>query len=253
MKTKIILLSLFVLTNFYAQIGINTTTPNASLDVVGNPSVSNSLDGIIPPRLTGDQLGQKTYTNSQTGAIVYVTLGKSTSTNSQVTNVKTPGLYQFDGTFWIPTISKITLLYGNLGSGVTGQANVNQFTGSSITLLPGKWLVTSQQLIKMTTNPSSGGSYWIMSSFSDSNTVFNLSSDIIGAPFISASIVGASQYNMMNGAIRINNNTSLPKTYYYWKTNGGFAYGTALSTITIDKFGGNAWAENIIYAIPYVD
>ncbi|QBJ86044.1 hypothetical protein DDI74_07175 [Chryseobacterium gleum] len=40
--------------------GINTTTPNASLDVVGKPANPAFYDGIIAPRITGNQLSAKT-------------------------------------------------------------------------------------------------------------------------------------------------------------------------------------------------
>lgn len=80
MKKQILALLLFSLISFsYGQVGIDTTNPQATLDVLGKPTVTTSLDGIIPPRLTGDQLGAKTYTTTQTGAVIYVTAAKSTS------------------------------------------------------------------------------------------------------------------------------------------------------------------------------
>ncbi|WP_267405476.1 MULTISPECIES: hypothetical protein [unclassified Chryseobacterium] len=83
----------------YAQVGINTNNPQASLDVVGNPTNTSKLDGFIPPRLTGDQLRAKTYTAAQTGAQVYVTAADS-NPSGQTASVKTPGSYYFDGTVW---------------------------------------------------------------------------------------------------------------------------------------------------------
>lgn len=83
----------------YAQVGINTSDPKASLDVVGNPTNTTKLDGFIPPRLTGDQLRAKTYTTAQTGAQVYVTAADS-NPSGQTASVKTPGSYYFDGTVW---------------------------------------------------------------------------------------------------------------------------------------------------------
>jgi hypothetical protein len=63
----------------------------------------------------------------------------------------------------------------------------------------------------MVTNPTSGISYWIRSSFSNSSTAFSVSPDIVGSTLISAPIVGVSQYAMMNGAIVINNTSSTAK------------------------------------------
>ncbi|SHK21960.1 hypothetical protein [Chryseobacterium polytrichastri] len=82
-----------------AQIGINTSVPQASLDVTGKPATTSSLDGIIPPRITGAQLRAKTYTAAQTGAHVYVTAA-DTAPAGQTVNVQSAGNYYFDGTVW---------------------------------------------------------------------------------------------------------------------------------------------------------
>ncbi len=86
-------------THANAQVGINTTTPQATLDIIGKPSSPTSLDGMIPPRLTGNQLRAKTYTAAQTGATVYVTAA-DTAPAGQTINVRVPGYYYFDGTVW---------------------------------------------------------------------------------------------------------------------------------------------------------
>lgn len=86
--------------NIKAQIGINTLTPQATLDITGKPAVTTELDGVIPPRLTGAQLRAKTYTASQTAAIVYVTTA-DTAPAGQTINVTVPGHFYFDGTVWI--------------------------------------------------------------------------------------------------------------------------------------------------------
>ncbi|UTX48903.1 hypothetical protein [Chryseobacterium sp. MA9] len=100
MKNKVtLLLALATAGLFSAQIGVNTSTPQATLDVVGKPLLPSSLDGIIAPRLTGDQLRAKTYTTDQTGALVYVTAA-DTAPAGQTVNVTSPGNYSFDGTIW---------------------------------------------------------------------------------------------------------------------------------------------------------
>ena len=77
------------------QVGINTTTPQATLQVEGKPSISSELDGIIPPRLTGNQLQAKNYTSAQNGALVYVT-NAVTSPSGQTINVKSAGIYFYN-------------------------------------------------------------------------------------------------------------------------------------------------------------
>ena len=83
------------------QVGINTVSPETTLDVTGKPVDPNHYDGIIPPRITGDQLSRKSYSISKRGAVVFVTV-PATNLSGQVINVRTTGLYYFDGTAWQP-------------------------------------------------------------------------------------------------------------------------------------------------------
>ncbi|MCQ4138766.1 MULTISPECIES: hypothetical protein [unclassified Chryseobacterium] len=81
------------------NVGINTPNPKATLDVTGKPADITHLDGIIAPRLTGDELKLKTYTADQTGAIIYATTADS-SPAGQTIEVTKVGYYYFDGTKW---------------------------------------------------------------------------------------------------------------------------------------------------------
>lgn len=101
---KSVLVTLFVTMglNLSAQnVGINTNTPEATLQVVGAPNSNSIPDGIIPPSLTGEQLKAKdaVYTATQTGAIVYVTAAAAPVTPKTV-GVTAPGFYYFDGAVW---------------------------------------------------------------------------------------------------------------------------------------------------------
>jgi len=103
-KLKLSLLGLalsFFSTETYAQIGINTESPKATLDVVGKPGVATSADGVIAPRMTGDQLKAKdlVYLAEQTGALVYVTQAVGTP-SIKTAKVDKPGYYMFNGETW---------------------------------------------------------------------------------------------------------------------------------------------------------
>ncbi|MET3535040.1 hypothetical protein [Chryseobacterium limigenitum] len=103
-KLKLSLLSLalsFFSIGAYAQIGINTESPKATLDVVGKPDVATSADGVIAPRMTGDQLRAKddVYLAAQTGALVYVTQAVGTP-SVKTAKVDKPGYYMFNGETW---------------------------------------------------------------------------------------------------------------------------------------------------------
>ena len=74
MKRKFLILPLWLFAlNFFSQVGINTTNPQATFQVVGVPNDSTKKDGIIAPRITANQLQLKTYGPEQIGALIYVT------------------------------------------------------------------------------------------------------------------------------------------------------------------------------------
>ncbi|WP_374441599.1 hypothetical protein [Epilithonimonas sp.] len=99
MKKSLTIAAVACFTLSLCQVGINTDTPSATLDIVGSPSDISKLDGVIAPRLTGNELAAKTYTAAQTGAIIYATAPASTLTG-QVINVSATGYYYFDGSVW---------------------------------------------------------------------------------------------------------------------------------------------------------
>lgn len=97
-KLGLIILS-FISLAAHSQVGINTQIPETTLDVVGKPTDQNHFDGIIPPRITGNQLAAKTYSVAKKGALVFVTTAPSIL-SGQVVNIAETGLYYFDGTVW---------------------------------------------------------------------------------------------------------------------------------------------------------
>lgn len=93
MKNKLFILALLSASlPTKAQVGINTESPQATLDVKGTPETAGKLDGIIAPRLTGAQLKAKSYTAAQTGALVFVTAAE-TVPSGQTVDVLSPGYY----------------------------------------------------------------------------------------------------------------------------------------------------------------
>ena len=88
-------------TLIYGQVGINTQTPETTLEVVGKPNDISHYDGIIPPRISGNQLSTKTYSSAKKGAMVYATSPPSNLTG-QVSNITEPAPYYFDGNVWQP-------------------------------------------------------------------------------------------------------------------------------------------------------
>ncbi len=139
MKKTIVAVILMAFSNvYYSQVGIRTSAPDATLDVVGKLTVTNAPDGVIAPRLTGNQLKAKdnAYGTKQTGTIVYATSAAS-PTSAKTINVTEAGYYYFDGTVWIgftKSVSNEATRY----LGGTVFVRFNQATGGS--LIPEKTL-----------------------------------------------------------------------------------------------------------------
>lgn len=122
------------------NVGINTISPRATLEIAGSPETASQLDGIMIPKLTGSQLRAKTYTNAETSSMVFVTEADPAPAG-QTIDVFAKGFYFFDGTDgvnkWVKVNAADIRVVGNRnhissdagnnnnGSGVgTGQRNI---------------------------------------------------------------------------------------------------------------------------------
>ncbi|NIF04950.1 hypothetical protein F3J23_05800 [Chryseobacterium sp. Tr-659] len=87
-----------------AQVGINTSSPAATLDVVAKTSgtTAGTPEGLISPRLTLSDLNLKSsaYAAAQTGTLVYVTDASNAAPSGKTINITAVGYYYFDGTLW---------------------------------------------------------------------------------------------------------------------------------------------------------
>lgn len=101
MKTNFTLFILLLSYLSFAQVGIGTSSPSATLHIVGDATNTTKTDGLIAPKITKAQLIAKSslYGSAQAGTMVYVT-DISGSTNTPTTNIKRVGYYYFNGTVW---------------------------------------------------------------------------------------------------------------------------------------------------------
>lgn len=110
-RNILLLLSLVNYVLIHAQIGVNTVTPNATMDVVAMAD-NSSPDGFIPPRLTLAELtrkGDTTYGTLQNGVIIYITDCNEGDTLGQRANITNTGYYYFDSlnNMWVPHLKTI--------------------------------------------------------------------------------------------------------------------------------------------------
>ena len=104
LRILMLFVALFSAVKMNAQVTIGADRePQATLDVVASDTSSTTVpEGVIAPRLTGDQLQAKdpAYGSDQTGAIVYVTAAVSGTPAGKTVNVTAVGYYYFDGNVW---------------------------------------------------------------------------------------------------------------------------------------------------------
>ncbi|MEO4004826.1 hypothetical protein [Flavobacterium sp. CAU 1735] len=98
-KYGTIVCSLFFTGLIYAQVGINTENPMATLDITGKKGVTD-IDGVLAPRLTRAELtakGNGLYGADQNGLVIFITDVTGGDILSQRTNIDESGYYYFDG------------------------------------------------------------------------------------------------------------------------------------------------------------
>ncbi len=159
MKCVFLLATLITCMKLHAQqVGINTTQPQSTLDITGQPTVTNTPDGIIPPRLTRAQLIAKTaYGLNQQGTVVYVT-DLSGTLNTATKDVVHTGLYVFNGTKWNPLQKKMMGFSATKNNSYSVTAFVDhqlQFTAEEFD--PYNWFNTTNNRFQ----PNIAGYYYI--------------------------------------------------------------------------------------------
>ncbi|KQS91630.1 C-type lectin domain-containing protein [Chryseobacterium sp. Leaf394] len=85
----------------FSQIGVGTTEAASTLDVKAVKTDGTTAEGMMMPRLTGDQIKNagSQYLADQTGTIIYATSAPA-STDAKTINITNPGYYYFDGSVW---------------------------------------------------------------------------------------------------------------------------------------------------------
>ncbi|MGG5211006.1 hypothetical protein ACQWU4_18960 [Chryseobacterium sp. MIQD13] len=279
---KIIILSTVLLFNTIVpgQTGINTSTPSASLDIVskGNTSatkaleINNSSAKEMVTVLNNGNVGigetaptatlQITNTTSTALRIVNGTQGAGkvlTSDSSGNTSWVNPALIAISGNLPSSTVS-----FSSYGPG--NPPNISLYTGGTIVLPAGKWLVTFGSVASLGQNDrinTSDAQLWCTGYLTDSSTISTATTDYIsaytGQRGSGGSIGRGMNRTMVAGSIAINNTSGANKTYYLWANQELEAYPGGPTFINVNAsgtagywinlFGVGNW-ERYFYAIP---
>lgn len=132
MKKRLLLLGLFFSVFAFSQVGINNPSPKATLDVTAKNLNGSTAEGIIAPRMTGDQVksADAMYGADQVGAMVYVTSAVGTP-SAKTINITEPSYYYFDGTVWKKVISQSQSFFiPTVVSSGTGNSDINMADAS---------------------------------------------------------------------------------------------------------------------------
>ncbi|MGG7437598.1 hypothetical protein ACQ7CU_05895 [Chryseobacterium arthrosphaerae] len=98
MKTFLTIIFISAATVLSAQTGINTDQPKATLDITAKKEAL-TIDGLLPPRLTREELtakGNTLYGAEQDGTVIYITNASGGDKQGQREFIESKGLYIFD-------------------------------------------------------------------------------------------------------------------------------------------------------------
>lgn len=124
MKNKFSLPVILLFGILSGQVGINTTEPKTTFDVAASPLSNQKADGVLIPKLSGDDLRAKNnlYEAPQHGALLYITSADSQPAG-KTENVTAPGFYFYDA-----SLQKWTSLNNSSSGNITGSWFVQNTT-----------------------------------------------------------------------------------------------------------------------------
>lgn len=201
----------------YGQVGINTATPKATLDVTSTPADLTKPDGFIAPRLTGAELKAKdaNYDVPQTGTIIYVTQALlPVDTTTKTANVTAVGYYYFDGSLWKTLTSGGQEPWNVSGTSTQASANtqnIYQMGKIGIGIDPGASPTANLQVMEFINSGDPGNSTGV-----DNNLISNRLGSKIGFnnQIYDSSTSGSFSTYGLNNSITASSASSGSSSYY---------------------------------------
>lgn len=229
------------------NVGIGTTAPHSAALL----ELSATDKGFLPTRVA---LWSADFWWPLVGSPVDGMLVYNTATSGTGQNAVSPGYYYWRAGRWrrfnenaYAGMIQGVLAPWTLNQNLTSNCHTYQYLNSYIDLPPGKWIVYSTQLLHPTPPPpSSAGSIWVRTTFSDNSLCSAFSSDIIGSALMSGLLPHEAWYNILHGQVIINNTSGGVKRYYYCGCKEPYNNYNA----NLRDFSTTAWGENQLYALP---
>lgn len=162
MKKTIFAICFAALQVVKAQVGIDTNEPRATLDVTATPSDLAKADGIIAPRLSGNELKAKDnlYGTNQNATFIYATSAAS-PTSAKTVEVTNAGYYYYDAVLakWVAFQSSTgtqatTNIISNPANTITSTVNGVSSTTNAVNTVSNS-LSSSNQLTTVVNGVSS--------------------------------------------------------------------------------------------------
>ncbi len=124
-KQLLTILTLSLGTMIFAQVGVNTPTPEASLDITAKTDTGTAIEGLLIPRV--DRLKAQSMTNIPTSTMIYVNSIANGTLAGNAVNISSVGYYFYNGTVWSKLLD--TNLYNADGT-LTANRTVTQGTNT---------------------------------------------------------------------------------------------------------------------------
>lgn len=183
MKKTILFIFMAILSIFVSgQVGINNSFPKATLDVTAKKTDGSTSEGIIAPRLTGEQLhtadGNGVYGQLQDGTLAFVTTPPSVPNRiGQTIDIDARGYYYYD----YPKNKWIKVIYGGNAGTVLNIDCGNAVTTGILTA----GTVASGVSVQVPYTGGNGGTY--PSQFVNSTGVTGLTANLVAGTFSNGS------------------------------------------------------------------
>lgn len=251
-KNTILIAALFLTGTFaFSQVGINTQNPLATFHIDG--AKDNPMSGTPTTSQQANDFVVTSAGNVGVGTI-------SPTRKLEIVSSSSPAFHLDDGNqgegyvltsdangygTWKPSQSPILADWSSIGfSGAVGTIG---YTGTSITLPTGRWLIFTNILLKANPSPSAANNQgvWARMAWSSTQPSYTYSG---GVGNINSGVL-TSSYGLASGTTLITNSTTADKTYYLFMNDSDIVGALPYSGNWV-SIASSLWAENTIIAYP---